>query len=65
MEYNQAKLSDLANWILSNWETIKSYTLTAWNLVKKYVIDPVTETYNQAKQNSLIYIIQRVKNLIQ
>ena len=50
MEYNKAKLADLANWILSNWESIKSYTLTAWNLVKQYVIQPVTDAYNQAKQ---------------
>ncbi|MED2750924.1 phage tail tape measure protein, partial [Bacillus thuringiensis] len=44
------KLNDLANWILGNWAKIQSYTLTAWNLVYKYIIDPVISAYNSAKE---------------
>ncbi|HDR3512612.1 TPA: phage tail tape measure protein, partial [Bacillus cereus] len=29
---------------------IQSYTLTAWNLVYKYIIDPVISAYNSAKE---------------
>ena len=28
----------------------QSYTLTAWNLVYKYIIDPVISAYNSAKK---------------
>ena len=36
--------------ILGNWAKIQSYTLTAWNLVYKYIIDPVISAYNSAKE---------------